>query len=128
MWRLGRGARINAVPWVRRPSDELNGELDQVTEVLDPVLVPLKFARGQTGASQGQAQVIFCRGYWDSTDGGCVDLVIDLAAGSDWRITDVRYWGFPSERWHLDFDRDSTLADQLAGLALSLPSALADID
>jgi hypothetical protein len=42
----------------------------------------------------------------------------------DWQITDVRYWGFPSDRWHLDFDRGARLGDQLAGLAQLLPSEL----
>jgi len=49
--------------------------------------------------------VIFCRVAIDSADDGCVDLVVDLEATPDWQITDVRYWGFPSDRWHLDFDR-----------------------
>jgi hypothetical protein len=81
--------------------------------------------------------VIFCRGDAHSTDGDCVDLVVDLELAvdlepcpdlepsPDWRITDVRYWGFPSHRWHLGFDADAALADQLTGLAQSLPSQLA---
>ncbi len=69
--------------------------------------------------------MIFCRGDGDSTDGGCVDLVIDLEALPDWHITDVRYWGFPSDRWHLDFDRHAPLLDQVTSLALTLPSELA---
>jgi hypothetical protein len=68
--------------------------------------------------------VIFCRGEVDSVDGGCVDLVVDVEAGPEWHITDVRYWGFPSDRWHLDFDRGAPLADQLAGLARTLPTVL----
>jgi hypothetical protein len=43
----------------------------------------------------------------------------------DWRITDVRYWGFPSERWHLDFIARAELAIQLDHLARTLPTALA---
>jgi len=35
-----------------------------------------------------------------------------------------RYWGYPSDRWHLDFDRGARLADPLAGLAQILPSEL----
>ena len=72
----------------------------------------------------GRGQVIFCQGEVDSADDGCVDLVVDVEATPDWHITDVRYWGFPSDRWHLDFDRGARLADQLAGLAQILPSEL----
>ena len=68
--------------------------------------------------------MIFCRGEIDSPDGGCVDLVLDLEATPGWLITDVRYWGFASDRWHLGFDRGARLADQLAGLAQTLPSDL----
>jgi hypothetical protein len=53
-----------------------------------------------------------------------VDLVVDLEATPDWQIIDVRYWGFPSDRWHLDLDRSARLADQLADLAQTLPSEL----
>ncbi len=96
-----------------------------VTEALDRVLAPLGFAPGQIGVDGARGQVIFCRGELGSTDGGCVDLVVDVEAAPDWRITDVRYWGFPSDRWHLSFDRDGRLADQLAGLARTLPAQLA---
>jgi hypothetical protein len=68
--------------------------------------------------------VIFCRGLVDSTDGECVDLVVDLEAMPDWRIIDVRYWGYPSERWHLMFDPDRDLPAQLSELARSLPGEL----
>ncbi len=73
--------------------------------------------------------MIFCRGFVDNTDGGCVDLVvdleaIDLGAMPDWRITDVRYWGYPSDRWHLAFDADSDLPAQLSGLARTLADEL----
>jgi len=68
--------------------------------------------------------VIFCRGEVDSPDGSCVDLVVDLETRLDWQITDVRHWGFASDRWHLDFDRRARRADQLAGLAQVLPSEL----
>jgi hypothetical protein len=53
-----------------------------------------------------------------------VDLVVEVEQRPDWQITDVRYWGFPSERWRLDFDRGARLADQLAGLAEIIPSEL----
>ena len=66
----------------------------------------------------------FCRGEIDSADGGCVDLVVEVEATPDWQITDVRYWGFPSDRWHLGLDRSAHLDLQLAGLAQSLPQAL----
>jgi hypothetical protein len=91
-----------------------------IVEVLDPILVPLGFAPGQLGADRQRGQVIFC-----STDGECIDLVIDVEAVPDWRITDVRYWGFPSERWHLDFIARAELAIQLDHLARTLPTALA---
>ena len=95
-----------------------------VSEALDPVLVPLGFAPGQVGADSERGGVTFCRGEIGSPDGGCVDLVVDLEATPDWRIVDVRYWGFPSDRWHLAFDRDARLADQLAALAQTLPTDL----
>ena len=106
------------------PSRPGHGGPDLVTEILDPVLVPLGFAPGQVGVVGERGQVIFCRGEIDSADGGCVDLVVEVEATPGWQITDVRYWGFPSDRWHLDFDRGAHLADQLAGLAQILPSEL----
>ncbi|HXG40612.1 MAG TPA: hypothetical protein VNJ28_06685 [Candidatus Limnocylindrales bacterium] len=112
------------MPWSRLDSGPGEGGPELVAEVLDPVLGPLGFAPGQLGVTGKQAQVIFCRGLVDSPDGGCVDLVVDLQASPDWRIVDVRYWGYPSERWHLDFDRGAGLADQLAGLARTLPVEL----
>jgi hypothetical protein len=108
---------------VRQPPDPR--AIDHVAEILDPVLAPLGFAPGQGGASERDGQVIFCRGEVDSTDGGCVDLVVDLAATPSWRITDVRYWGFPSDTWHLDFDPDADISDQLTTLARTLPVVLA---
>jgi hypothetical protein len=95
-----------------------------VAEILDPILTPLGFAPGQVGIDGERGQVIFCRGLIDSADGGCVDLVVEVEATPDWRISDVRYWGFPADRWHLDVDRDARLADQLAGLARTLPGEL----
>lgn len=95
-----------------------------VQESLDPVLVPLGFAPGQVGGEGKRGQAIFCRGEAGSPDGGCVDLVLDLVASPEWRVSDVRYWGFPSDRWHLDFDRDALLGDQLRGLATTLPDQL----
>lgn len=69
--------------------------------------------------------MIFCRGDIDSPDGGCVDLVLEVEATPDWQINEVRYWGFPSDRWRLDFDRGARLADQLVGLAETLRTELA---
>ena len=109
------------MPFTAHPSPPPDPALDQIARALDPVLGPLGFAPGQTGATGGQAQVIFCRGDVDSVDGDCVDLVIDLVALPDWRIVDVRYWGFPSDRWHLAFAREEALAAQLSGLAQTLP-------
>lgn len=103
------------------PSDP---ELMQIPNVLDPVLTPLGFAAAQGGVSDGVGQVIFCRGLEGSTDDGCVDLVLDLEASPDWHVTDVRFWGFPAERFHLPFDEAADLAGQLAELARTLPDRL----
>ncbi|MDQ3506003.1 MAG: hypothetical protein M3446_09945 [Actinomycetota bacterium] len=96
-----------------------------VATVLDPVLVPLGFAAGQTGAGATQGQVNFCRGLNDSIDGGCADLVVDLEAAPQWHITSVRYDGFPSERWSLRPPLSTDLERQLAALARTLPADLA---
>ena len=113
-------------PGVRLSNVEPSGQsgLALVTKALDPVLVPLGFAPGQVGVEGQLGQVTFCRGERDSPDGGCVDLVVVVEAMPEWHITDVRYWGFPRKRWHLDFDRATTLVDQLTGLARTLPSEL----
>lgn len=114
------------MPWAAVPHREPDrtDEIAIVTDALDPVLVPLDFAPGQVGAHDEAGQVIFCRGMIDSTDEGCVDLVIDLEAQPEWRIVDVRYWGYDSDRWHLQFDRDADLGDQVAGLVRTLPPEL----
>ncbi len=104
--------------------DASDPALEGVAAVLDPILTPLGFAPGQAGSADGHGQVIFCRGLVDSVDGGCVDLVVDLEADPSWRITDVRYWGYPSDRWYLAVDRDADLAAQLRGLEHSLPGEL----
>ena len=116
---------MDTMPWAPHPGAEpSNRALDLVTEILDPVLVPLGFAPGQVGVSGGRGQVIFCRGEADSADDGCLDLVLDVEATPDWHVADVRYWGFPTDRWHLEFDRDAALLDQLSGLAQTVPSQL----
>ncbi|MGH2477004.1 MAG: hypothetical protein ACRDIL_17235 [Candidatus Limnocylindrales bacterium] len=112
------------VPFVAHPDPPHDPALDRVTAVLDPILTTLGFAAGQAGASGNRGQVIFCRGLVHSTDGGCVDLVVDLEAMPEWRITDVRYWGYPSDRWHLAFDPGSDLLAQLSCLAQTLPNEL----
>ena len=89
------------LPWAPFPTPPRDPVVDRVAALLGPVLVPLGFARGQLGASETSGQVIFCRGLTDSVDGSSVDLVLDLKAMPKWRITDVRYDGFPRERWHL---------------------------
>ncbi len=99
--------------------------LDLVAAVLDPVLTPLGFAPGSAGASERRGQVIYCRGPDDHGDGGCLDLVVDLEPLPDSRITDVRYWGYRPERWHLPFLPDANLPAQLADLARTLPDDLA---
>jgi hypothetical protein len=115
---------MTTVPFVSYPLPPHDPALDRATAVLNPILTTLGFAAGQAGAPGGACQVIFCRGLVDSTDGGCVDLVVDLEAMPEWRITDVRYWGYPSDRWHLAFARDSDLPAQLSGLARTLPDEL----
>lgn len=57
-------------------------------------------------------------------DDGCIDLVVDLEQSDDWHIVDVRYWGYPADRWHLAFNRDAEVQEQLAGLARTLPTEL----
>ena len=110
--------------WSRGSPQPGPAGLGLIAEALDPVLGPLGFAPGQVGVDGGSGQVIFCRGFIGSTDDGCVDLVVEVEAAPDWRITDVRYWGFPSDRWHLSFERDGRLAEQLGGLAKTLPEQL----
>jgi hypothetical protein len=115
---------MTLVPFVAHPVPPHDPALDRVTAVLDPILTTLGFAGGQAGVSGDRGQAIFCRGLVDSTDGGCVDLVVDLEAMPEWHITDVRYRGYPSDRWHLAFDPDSDLSAQLSGLAQTLPNEL----
>lgn len=86
--------------------------------------MPLSFAAGQLGCSGAEAQVIYCRGPIDSLDGGCVDLVLDLRAAPSWRVTDVRYYGFPGERMHLAVPETPELDVQLAQLVRTIPNDL----
>lgn len=107
------------------PSPPTPIEVRTVSAVLDPVLTPLGFASGQAGVSGREGQVIFCRGMVDGIDDGCVDLVVEVGAAPEWRVTAVRYWGFPSATWHLDFPHQAALAEQLTQLARTLPVTLA---
>ena len=113
------------MPWAAIPTSDPPAELNAIADVLDPVLTPLGFTSGQLGADTERGQVIFCRGWIDSVDDACVDLVLDVEAHPAWRIVDVRYSGFASDRWHLVFDSKARLPDQLTGLARSLPTTLA---
>ena len=125
---------MGIVPFTSAPVPPLDPALELVAAVLDPVLTPLGFAPGQAGGTGAHAQVIFCRGVvsasapsdgdGDGADGNCVDLVVDLEAVPDWHITDVRYSGYPGDRWHLPLASGKDLAAQLAGLARSLPAEL----
>jgi hypothetical protein len=120
------GGRRDAggVPWASFPVPSADPVLDRITEVLDPVLVPLMFARGQIGASGAQGQVIYCSGLIDSLDGSCVDLVVELESTPDWLITDVRYAGFPSARMHLTVPSAPDLEGQLAALVTTVVTEL----
>jgi 1,6-anhydro-N-acetylmuramate kinase len=92
---LDRLAEAGATDVVLHPCSAAPDQLTRMADV-DPVLSALGFAPGQAGVAGGHGQVIFCRGFVDGTDGSCIDLVIDLEAVPDWRITDVRYWGSPA--------------------------------
>ncbi len=116
---------MSAVSFAAYPLPPHDPALHLVAAVLDPVLTPLGFAPGSATASEGRGQVIYCRDVQGSVDGGCLDLVVDLKPLPDWRITDVRYWGYPSERWHLPFLPDADLAAQLTHLAGTLSDELA---
>jgi hypothetical protein len=122
--RLSCVGRMMIVPFAPYPLSH-DPALDRVAQALDPVLAALGFAPGQAGGADGRGQVIFCRGDSGSGDGDCIDLVVDLEAATDWHITDVRYWGYPSDRWHLTFDADGVLDAQLTTLARTLPNELA---
>jgi hypothetical protein len=117
------------VPWAPQPSLHPDARppgaaFDQVVAALDPVLTSMGFAAGQLGHDNERGQVTFCRGDERSSDGGCIDLVLDLEAAPAWRVVDVRYCGYPSERWHLPLRRGDNLAVQLAELRRTLPRDL----
>ena len=123
--RCREGVKLNGV-YSFRPSPPTPSEILGIATFLDPTLAPLGFAPGQACANGPSGQVIFCRALVDSVDGGCVDLVIDVESSAGWRITDVRYWGFPADRWHLDFHDQAELAAQVEHLARTLPIILGD--
>lgn len=56
---------------------------------------------------------------------GRVRALVSAEPSPAWRVTDVRYWGFPSDRWHLTFPTNSDLRTQLDALSQTLPSELA---
>ena len=116
------------VPPARFPLPPRDPLVGLVAAKLDPVLVPLGFAAGQTGESAAHAQVIFCRGLTDTIDGGCVDLVLDLDASPRWHVTAVRYDGFPSDRCHMAVPAAPDLEGQLATLARTLARDLGELD
>jgi hypothetical protein len=116
---------MRVVPYVAYPLPPPDPVLHRVAEVLDPVVIPLGFGAGQLGSADGRAQVIFCPGDHGRPEGACVDLVVDLEAAPDWRVVDVRFWGYTSDRWHLAFDTHGDLDAQLSGLARMLPDELA---
>jgi hypothetical protein len=118
------GCHDGSMSWSPGAPSPHDPTLDQIANVLDPLLTPLGFAAGQLGCSDREAAVTFCRGDVDSVDGACVDLVVELEADPVWRICDVRYWGFPSERWHLAFPTDVDLVAQLDVLSRTLPAQL----
>jgi hypothetical protein len=62
---------------------------------MDPVLAPLCFATDGAGGGDGREHVIFGRGDNGSSDGSCVDLVVDLEASRHRRVSDVHYRGYP---------------------------------
>ena len=112
------------VPFVPYPPPAHDAALDRVAAALDSVLTPFGFAPGQVGGADRRGQVIFCRGDIGSNDGVCVDLVVDLEARPDWRITDVRYWGHSSDRWHWR-RRGRRTRRELTSIARTLPNELA---
>lgn len=111
------------MPWIRSryPHVDRTDEILQVSAILDPVLAS-DSRLANLARRNAPDRSIFCR--WDvgNPDDGCIDLVVDFEPAPDWHIVDVRYWGFPGDKWHLPFERDADLARQLALLALSLPS------
>jgi hypothetical protein len=121
--RRGHG-KMSSMPATSYPDADAGEALQHVTHRLDPVLRPLGFAPGQIGADGSRGQVVFCRGLVDPVDDGCVDLVLDVEATPERRVVDVPSWGYPADRWHLDFDQEP-LVEQLRGLAQSLPTELA---
>ncbi len=117
------GWHDGSVPWPPHEGSDPPSAVARVAAVLDPAMVPLGFAAGQCGAGGNRAQVIFCRGLVDSSDGGCADLVVDLEARPEWRIMAVRYDG--SSGWQLTPDvHEADLEAQLAGLARPIAEKL----
>lgn len=96
----------------------------QVVASLDPVLVPLGFASGQSGVSGDTGQVIYCSVH-PSSDGRCADVVLDLRRTEGWRIVAVRYDGFHDD--HVEQFRlreDVGLSEQIESLRTTIPDDL----
>lgn len=122
--RIQRVCDDGLMPFAPYPDPAVDRALESVVAALDPILVPLGFAPGQPGQSGSSGQVVFCGGLEHSTDGGCVDLVVDLEADPDWHVIAVRYWGYPAHRWHLSLATSVNLPEQLVALAHTLPDEL----
>jgi hypothetical protein len=101
-----------------------HGGPDLVTEILDPVLLPLGFAPGQVGVVAERGQVIFCRGEIESADGGCVDLVVEVEATPDWQSPTSATGGFRATDGTSTSTEVPALLISLAGLAQILPTEL----
>lgn len=109
------------MPWAVNPdAHDRSDEIEVIGRVLDPALTPLDFAPAQPGTNGDEGQVIFCRGLFDSIDGGCIDLVLDVEAVPEWHIVTVRYDGFDDDLF-LEIDRSADLDEQVADLARRLP-------
>jgi hypothetical protein len=105
------------------PSDDQTRDsaFGRVVAGLDPVMLPLGFARGQGGVSGDTGQVIYCSIH-PSGDGRCADVVLDLRRTDEWRIVAVSYDGFHDD--HVDQFRlpaDVGLREQLESLRTTIP-------
>lgn len=108
---------------------DVHAAVGAVVAALDPVMVPLGFAAGQSGASDRSAQVIYCEAH-PAGDGLCADVTIDLEqSAAGWRITSVDYDGFiVGEASPLRLDRDIALPEQVARLGQTIRDDLGRTD
>jgi hypothetical protein len=96
----------------------------QVVAALDPVMVPLGFARGQGGVLGDTGQVIYCSIH-PSGDGRCADVVLDLRQANGWQITAVSYDGFHDDHVEpLRLRKDVGLQEQIESLRTTIPDEL----